>query len=244
MPTRIAYFRWMDWEHLFVCLLLLIGSWLAVSKRKLTVFGGIGGALIGAALYLGAGLTGIALLATFFILGIAATAWKASAKQSLFKGENGSERHLGQVLANGGTAGLLGIAAVLYPSYQATLVVMIAAAFASATADTLSSELGTLYGKRFFNILTLQKDQRGLDGVVSLEGLSIGLLGSAIIATVYCIGWGWGSAFWWIIAGGTAGNLADSILGAALERRGLLKNDAVNFLNTAFAAMVAWLLVK
>ena len=42
-----------------------------------------------------------------------------------------------------------------------------------------------------------------------------------------------------IILAGLIGNLADSLLGATLERKGVLSNDAVNFLNTAIAALAA-----
>jgi uncharacterized membrane protein len=42
----------------------------------------------------------------------------------------------------------------------------------------------------------------------------------------------------WIIAAGTAGNLSDSVMGALLERRGVIGNNAVNFLNTLIAALV------
>jgi uncharacterized membrane protein len=40
-----------------------------------------------------------------------------------------------------------------------------------------------------------------------------------------------------------AGMLADSYLGALLERRRLLNNDTVNFLGTLVAVGIAWLLV-
>jgi uncharacterized membrane protein len=77
-----------------------------------------------------------------------------------------------------------------------------------------------------------------LDGVVSWEGLLIGVAGSAVIATIYSFAFGWDSCFLWIVTAGTVGNLSDSVLGATLERRGVLHNDAVNFLNTLVAALV------
>jgi len=40
-------------------------------------------------------------------------------------------------------------------------------------------------------------------------------------------------------AAAIAGLFADSLLGATLERRGWLNNDSVNFLSTAFAALIA-----
>jgi hypothetical protein len=47
------------------------------------------------------------------------------------------------------------------------------------------------------------------------------------------------SLFWISTAGATFGLLFDSLLGATLERRGWLNNDAVNFLSTASAAAFA-----
>jgi uncharacterized protein (TIGR00297 family) len=117
-----------------------------------------------------------------------------------------------------------------------------AAAFASATADTLSSELGMLYGRRFFNVISFKSDRCGMDGVISLEGTLIGIAGSCIIAGIYALGWGWSISFFFIVLAGTLGNLTDSILGAVLERKGLIGNDMVNFLNTLTAAIVIVLL--
>jgi uncharacterized membrane protein len=79
---------------------------------------------------------------------------------------------------------------------------------------------------------------------VSLEGGVFGLLGSVIIATVYIIFTGWQKEFWFIIVAGTIGNLFDSVLGASVERRGLVGNNAVNILNTAIAALGMFLLIQ
>ena len=141
-------------------------------------------------------------------------------------------------------AGIPGLLVWFFPEQRELLQLMMAAALASATADTLSSELGTVYGKRFYNILSFKNDKRGENGVVSIEGTLIGIFGSILIAVVYAIGFGWNSQLGWIVIAGTFGNIADSILGATLERKNYLKNDAVNFINTVIAALTVFVLAE
>jgi len=81
-----------------------------------------------------------------------------------------------------------------------------------------------------------------MDGVISLEGTLIGIVGSCIIAGIYALGWGWNDSFFFIVFAGTVGNLTDSVLGAVLERKGKIGNDVVNFLNTLAAMLVMLLL--
>lgn len=230
MPLQLA----------LVIVLLGLGMVYSAQAGKLTgpaVW--VGGAL-GLLVYLGAGWPGLAALALFFGLGTAASAWRVADKRCLGLAEaNRGRRTAGQVLANAGVAGLLGLLAWQLPAHAPLLRLMLAGSFAAATADTLASELGNVYGRSYYNILTFKPDQRGLDGVVSLEGTLLGLAGSAVIAAAYCVGAGWGPAFGWLLLAGTAGNLADSVLGATLERRHFLNNDAVNSLNTLVGAVVA-----
>jgi uncharacterized protein (TIGR00297 family) len=219
-------------DKLMICILLFVAAAISYFLRKLTPLGAFTGWLVAVLLYLGAGYIGISLLAAFFILASMATKGK------------GQCRTAGQVIANGGVAAILGLCAWVWPQYQSLFQLMIAGSLGSATADTLSSELGTTYGKRFVNIITLKKDQRGLDGVVSIEGTLIGLLGAAIIAIVYCLSNGWGIALADIVAAGLIGNVIDSVLGATLERRGFIGNNVVNFSNTAIGALICWLLFR
>jgi uncharacterized protein (TIGR00297 family) len=223
-------------------LILFIGASLSVALKKLTVAGGLAGIVIGFLLYMGAGWTGVALLAGFFVPAIIATSWRKKVKECIGAAEKKSGRNVGQVLANGGVAALAGALALISPAYASLFHLMIAAAFSSAAADTLSSELGMVYGKNFFNILSFSRDERGLDGVVSYEGFLFGFAGSCIVASIYALGYGWSPAFFWIVFAGTAGNIADSVMGASLERKGVLGNNVVNLLNTIFAAGVCLVL--
>lgn len=219
---------------------LFTGMVLSVWFKKLTVPAAIIGGICGFLVFTGAGYMGITMMATFFIIGTLATGWRMNEKQKLKAAESDhGRRKASQVIANAGVAALAGMMALILPQYNVLWKLSIAASFAAATADTLASELGTVYGKRFYNILSWKPDKRGLDGVVSFEGTLIGVGGSILIATIYALGLGWDRQFLIIIITGTLGNIADSILGAGFERKGCLKNDAVNFLNTFIAAILA-----
>lgn len=204
--------------------------------------GAITGGVIAAMIFIGAGYTGLSMLGAFFIFGTAATVWKKREKRPIkLKDDQSVKRNAGQVLANGGVAAITGTLIYFMPAKTELLRLMMAASLASAMADTLSSELGVVYGRRFYNVINWKRNERGLDGVISLEGTLIGIAGSTIIAVIYAFGFGWNNGILFILIAGTIGNLADSVLGALLERRHYLNNDMVNFLNTFIAALAAGL---
>lgn len=217
----------------------------SVLAKKLTLVAALAGGVLSVAIYFGVGWMGIALMGVFFLLGTLATSWKKKNKETLgIAQENKGRRSVGQVLANGGAAGILGLLAIGFPQLKSLCLLLMAAAFSSATADTVSSELGSVYGKKFYDILTFKRGRRGADGVISLEGCLFGLMGSVIIAAIYASSKGFSRECLWIIICGTAGNLADSYLGATLEKKGIIGNDAVNFFNTVIAALTMLALQK
>lgn len=228
----------------FVVPVLAAGAMLSVWRRKLSPAAGLLAIVIGACLYAGCGYPGLLLLAAFFLMATLATAHrkaeKAKAEAVATHTEN---RGAGQVLANGGIAALAALSAALFPGIAETMSLLCAAAIASATADTLSSELGMVYGRRFFNILTFKEEVPGPDGVVSVEGTLLGGAGALIIALLYAAAWGNAAPVWIIVLSGMAGNLADSLMGALWERKQLMGNNMVNLLNTLIASLVAGLLL-
>lgn len=214
---------------------------LCVIKRKLTPGGGVMAAAVALLVAAGTGYGGLLLLGAFFIMGVIATSHKKDLK--IFPGENHpGQRTAGQVFANGGVAAFMALLALMHPDIDDMYQMMLAASLAAATADTLSSELGMVYGRNFYNILTFKKDTRGLDGVISLEGTLLGAAGAAILALLYGISFGMDETVWFVAIAGIAGNLADSLLGATLERKHIIGNDAVNFSNTLFGAITAMVL--
>jgi uncharacterized protein (TIGR00297 family) len=231
-------------HYLPLIFLITAGMFISVKTGKLTLSAAIAGGIIGLIIFVGAGYTGIAMLSAFFIFGTAATVWKRKEKlQSKLAKDQSTERKASQVLANAGISAITGILICVIPAWTELFRLMMAASLASAMADTLSSELGMVYGRRFFNIITLKSDRRGLDGVISLEGTLIGIAGSVLIATIYAIGFGWKITGLFVVIAGTIGNLSDSVLGALLERKHYISNDMVNFLNTFIAALTVWLCV-
>lgn len=225
-------------EYILVMAALCAGAFAAYRLGKLTRAGAVAAGLTGIIVFFGSGYFGLAVLFAFFGMGVLATAHGKARKA--VHGEAQQRRNAGQVFANGGMAALLSLLMTAGEGPVLPYPIMLAAALASAAADTVSSELGTLYGRRFINILTFRREANGLDGVVSLEGTFVGIAASAVIASIY-FAFGGGRTGWLIItAAGTIGNLADSILGATLERKGIIRNDAVNFMNTAIAALAAW----
>ncbi len=228
-----------DW---LIIPLLLVGSFVSVITNRLTLLAGCAGFITGLLICEGAGYTAIAMLAAFFILGTFSTSRGIARKEQAGLAEkNKGKRTTGQVLANAGAAAFIALFVIVFRQYHFLAVLMIAATFASATADTLSSELGVIYGNKFYNIITFKRDERGRDGVISLEGTLIGMIGSCCIATVYSVGYGFSWWFLMIVIAGTIGNFCDSILGATLERKNYVNNNLVNFLNTATAAIFIWM---
>jgi len=150
----------------------------------------------------------------------------------------GGRRSAVNVLANGGAGAILGFLAWQMPG-GGFLVVPMAATLASATSDTLSSELGNLYGSRYLHILSFRPGERGADGVVSPEGSLAGVAGSGLIALLFLALYGSQPGAGIVFLAGLAGNLSDSLLGASLQRRGYLDNHGVNFASTLAAAVLA-----
>ncbi|BAV07830.1 TIGR00297 family protein [Filimonas lacunae] len=226
-----------------VSVLLVLGMVVSVIKRKLTLRAALTGGCVGMLVFAGGGYTGLVMLVVFFVLGTLATSWKKEKKLVVVEGVLPAERrNTGQVLANGGVAALCGLLALLDAKHAAMYQFMMAGSLASATADTLSSELGMVYGRRFYNIITWQPDIKGLDGVVSREGTVIGIAGALFMGLLFVLPGGAAERAWFVALAGVAGNLADSVVGAVWERKHIIGNNLVNFINTLFAALVAWTL--
>jgi uncharacterized protein (TIGR00297 family) len=179
-------------------------------------------------------------LLALFLLTWAATRFDRSKKQSLGVAEDKRGRNAAQVAANLGVAGLGAAAALTHPLPDPRYAVIVVAALAEATADTLASELGEVLGGPPFMITTLRRVAPGSDGAISLAGTVAGAIGAllVVLVAVPALGLSMGNAGCAGL-GAIGGLFFDSLLGATAERRGWLNNDAVNFLSTIAASVIA-----
>ena len=203
-----------------------------------------GGALVGAViafmLMLAAGMGGFLSLIAVFLLTLVATRWRNERKRAFGFAERDSGRSASQVLANLGAAGLCSVAVTLFPERSDILLTGAVAALAEAAADTVSSEAGQGAETQPRMILGFRPAAVGINGAVSLQGTLAGCAAAAVVASTggffAVVPWRWAPI---VAIAGIVGMLLDSVLGETLENRGLMGNDAVNFVSTVFAADLA-----
>ncbi len=213
---------------------------LSHASRKIDAAGVWTGGLIALLIFLGGGFPALGCLLLLFVLGTAASLWRKRQKEALGLAQEGDgQRSARHAFSNAGVAGVCGLLAWVFPAQAALLLIMLVGSLASATGDTWSSELGNLYGRRYLDLRTGKRGQRGQDGVISLEGSLFGALGSLLVAGAYALAASQPVPWLLILLAGLGGNLIDSLLGASLQRVGLMTNDAVNFASTFFAALLA-----
>lgn len=205
--------------------------------------GALAGFGVALAIYLGAGPGGFAVLFGVFIMTALATRWRHAIKEEHGRIRDRAGRDGIQVLANLFAAAAVCVACMLFPKAFDFLMPGVIAALAEAAADTVSSETGEAIRGRTFMIVGFTRVEVGLDGGISLGGTVWGAVAAILVGMLAWIT-GLLDLNWSIISAGCgfAGMLFDSVLGATLERRGLLANDGVNFVSTVFAADVALLL--
>jgi len=186
-----------------------------------------------------------AMLVAFF--GIGGLSSKFRYEEKLARGvaeANEGARGTGNVLANSLAAlgaVLLGAASPDLGLPPALFLFAFAGAVAAALADTLSSEIGGLYDRPRL-VTSFEPVQPGADGAVTWQGTLAGLGGAAAIALIGGLLASIDPVGAIVVtAAGVVGMFVDSLLGAAVEG-GFVRNQGVNFLATAAAAVAGGLL--
>jgi len=226
--------------NLFFALLILALKWADLSGASM-------GFVLGAAIYLGDGYKSFLVLLAFIVLGSLATRVGYAKKASRGVAEHrGGARSWREALANCLVPAFFSLLAITaFP--RAAFLLAFLASVAEAAGDTVSSELGQWLSGRTYLIALLEEVPVGENGGVSLAGSAAGIIASALVVG---LGFGLGLCGQRALAGAgialaaaVAGNLFDSILGATLERQGLVTNGIVNFSGTSFAGALALAIV-
>jgi len=238
LPVAMARLPW----ALAVNGLLGLAAWRA---RSVNLSGLIAGGVLGAAIFVGLGAPGFITLLTFFVLGTGATRVGFAVKEAAGLAQaRGGRRGAENALANAGAGAALALLAATTP-YGTVMVIAFVAAFATAAFDTVSSEIGQVYGRHPVLITTLRPVSPGTEGAVSLEGSAAGVLASAVVAGVaVALGLLPVGGVAPVLIGAFVGAMAESYLGATLEAVRVLDNELVNFLNTVVGAGVAVLAAR
>lgn len=237
--------------------------------RALSPSGATTAVLVGTAA-VAAGWDWGALLIVFFLASSVLSRVRREQKRSAGGGiaAKGDERDAVQVLANGAVFAVAAVAFLVTggAAWQAAG----AGALAAATADTWATEIGMLAPWPPRSIVTLRVVPPGTSGGVTLLGTLGAVLGAACIELVALMLQWPEPAVVAALAGGIAGSLADSVLGAVVQQRrwcdtcekgteqrvhgcgtptrivggvAWVDNDAVNAACTVVGALVAYLIV-
>jgi uncharacterized protein (TIGR00297 family) len=192
------------------------------------------------------------LLVSFFILGGGFTNYKFKQKMAvgLAQSKTGA-RNYKNVFSNSFTA--LGIAVLFglvsrspeWAWLSMPLVFAYVGTVATATGDTMASEIGVTSKGSTSLITNFRKARVGEDGGVSLLG-EIAALAGTLIVGIFAFLFGMIASLplslLVAVAGGFLGTNIDSVLGAVFQKRGLLTNSSVNFVATMLGGLISFAL--
>jgi uncharacterized protein (TIGR00297 family) len=248
LPTALAIFQLghlaagegSPWPGLGAAAILAaagVNALVSVATWRLALVSASGawaGALAGLLVIVAGGWGAYAALWAFFLGGTAATRWgyRRKAQHGVAQADRG-RRGAAHVVANVGVpAALLVLGAP---------PVAFVAALAAALADTLGTEIGSLYGHSPFSPLTLRRLPVGSAGAVSAPGVLAGVAGATLMGVVGVLaGILPAPAIAVVAAAGIAGSLAESLVLDLGRERGLrLDHEFANAFNTLVGALVA-----
>jgi uncharacterized protein (TIGR00297 family) len=243
LPPFLAHGWASSPERLAIAAAVTLGfAVLARALRGVNRSGALAGGLACFLLFAGAGPTAFATLAALFVMTWISTRLGYRRKLALGLAEHREGRNAWQILAN------LAVAAASSVVFSATgnrvWLVAALAALAEAATDTVASEIGQYRRTDARLITTWERVPAGTDGGITIPGSIAGLAAGLVIAAVATVGGILLQAQLWIpVTAGFAGMLIDSVLGATLQRRGWISNQAVNFFGTLAAAALAYVVV-
>jgi uncharacterized protein (TIGR00297 family) len=234
----VIFWRYLPLRDLLVPAAVAAGfAVLAWLLRAVTVSGALAGFGIAFTLYANVNRHMFEVLFFVFALTWAATRAGHTHKQERGLAEPQGGRTASQVVANLGVGAIL-LALPLGLDFALVATGVALVVLAEAAADTCASEIGKAFGGKTVLITSLQPVTPGTDGGVSLLGTIAALVAASstvALAAVLDTGLEWPGVPFYSLAA-LFGTFVDSLLGATLERRGWLNNDAVNLLSTSAVA--------
>ncbi|MDY6774864.1 MAG: DUF92 domain-containing protein [Halobacteria archaeon] len=213
----------------FACVSYYIGA--------ASVTGALTGTVVGFVTSVAGGFGWLGVLMLFFVLGAGSTRYRYDDKIEMgVAEENDGARGATNVLANS-AVGLVAVVVFglgLGDPISEIAKLVFAGSLATATADTLSSEIGSVHETPRL-ITTFEKVSPGTDGGVTLQGEVVTVAASVFVAAVSAV---LGvvpvetAVLVFVGLGGILGAHIDSVLGATVEGS-LMNNTGVNFAATA-----------
>jgi len=233
--------------------------YLAYAKDVLTLDGTIAAFAVGMVIGILGDVTWLLVLLFFLLSSFIATRYKFALKEAMGVQEGvKGERRATNVLANGIAPMVAAVLSFFNPWWFPRTVsgVVFLAAIAVAGADTLASEIGVL-DRNAYLITTFKRVTPGTDGGVSWLGQACAI-GAALYTAV--VGW--------FVLGdlarlnglrltvpliasillipaviGFVGCQIDSVIGATLERKGIVNKKTTNLLATSAGAILSYLIL-
>lgn len=252
------------WITIFIFITAIAGYYLKALSRS----GAIMATIVGLAVAIGFGLSGLLILGAFFASSSIFSTYKAIEKQSAAElHEKSDERDDQQVLANGAVAGIAGIFFFVWES--PLMLVVFLTSIASSTADTWASEIGVLSKKQPISIKSFRRVLPGTSGAVSVLGTFMAFFGSLFIGMLGLLLFQLnGIMFSIVVLFGFLGNMVDTLLGAfsqvtyrcacceletereihcgqqtkRIKGYQYMNNEAVNFISSFLAAAIGAIL--
>ncbi|MBI5884700.1 DUF92 domain-containing protein [archaeon] len=216
---------------LFIMLVVLaVVSFITFKAQALNKKGIMLANAVGLAAFLLGGLKAFSFILALFMFAEAGTRYGRRRKEQKFE-----RRSISNIIGNTLTA----LAMLFLQNYVA-----FASAVSCALADTLSGELGMMTGKKPRLITTLKEVEVGEEGAVTLFGLLAAIASSFVIGAMYFVLFSQSiKALMIVWIAGFLGSVADSFLGALLERKKIIGNTTTNFLACSIAALISILLL-
>lgn len=213
----------------YVVLLVVIGM-MVYARKAIDLLGSVFMIIMGVIIIFapGAGVNWLFLIFIFLILGLVFTRYKHQYKKEIKVYEG--TRTIKNVVSNGVVPFIM----AAFGNYGGFI-----GSIATATADTMASEVGVTTTPRL--ITTLKKVPPGTDGGISIPGTAAGIIGAGLIGvSAYLLGI-YPELFKTLeiaVISGTVGCFVDSILGAVLESKEYLTNEHVNLIATVCGAFI------